>query len=148
MRLVQSPDPEVVRAEVDAFRAEGNGMMYIQKRVPMPDRDLGVVFVGDRYLTTYARVKGEGSWNTTTRSGGHYASEVVDAETIELARRARDLFGLDFTVVDIVRSEVGTLVFEVSAFGGFRGIREGCGVDAAGAYVEHVLELIAAGARV
>jgi tetrahydromethanopterin:alpha-L-glutamate ligase len=139
MRLVATSDRDEVRREVEAFRAEGNGMMYIQRRVPMPDRDLGVVFIGDRYLTTYARVKGDGAWNTTTRSGGHYAREDVDEATIELARRARDLFDLDFTVVDVVRSEVGTLVFEVSAFGGFRGIHEGCGIDAAGEYVDHVL---------
>ena len=147
MRLVEATDPATVRQEVSAFRAEGNGMMYLQKTVPMPDRDLGVVFIGERYLTTYARVKGTGSWNTTTRSGGHYASQEIDQPTLELARRARDLFDLDFTVVDVVCSEAGTFVFEVSAFGGFRGIHEGCGIDAAGAYVDHVLDSLGAGVR-
>ena len=138
MRLVESSDPGEVRSVVDEFQAEGNRTVYIQKRVPMPDRDLGVVFIGETYLATYARVKGEGAWNTTTQAGGSYACEVIDEATIEMARQARDLFELDFTVVDVVQSEVGTFVFEVSAFGGFRGVHEGCGVDAAGAYVDHV----------
>lgn len=139
MRLVEEDDPAAVRRVVDEFQAEEDRTVYIQRRVPMPDRDLGVVFVGEEYLTTYARVKGEGAWNTTTQAGGSYACEVVDDETIAMARRARDLFDLDFTVVDVVQSEAGTFVFEVSAFGGFRGIHEGCGIDAAGAYVDHVL---------
>lgn len=139
MRLLEDTDPVAVRRVVDEFQAEGNRTVYIQRRVPMPDRDLGVVFIGDQYLTTYARVKGEGAWNTTTNAGGSYACEVIDEATIAMARRARDLFDLDFTVVDVVQSEIGTFVFEVSAFGGFRGIHEGCGVDAAGAYVDYVL---------
>ncbi len=150
MRLVEDTDAGAVRAVVDEFQAEGNRTVYIQKRLPMPDRDLGVVFIGDRYLTTYARVKGAGAWNTTTQAGGSYACEAIDQATLDIARKARDLFELDFTVVDLVLSEVGTFVFEVSAFGGFRGIHEGCGVDAAGEYVDHVLgqlELQGAGSR-
>lgn len=30
-------------------------------------------------------------------------------------------------------------LFEVSAFGGFRGAKEGIGIDSAGRYVDHVL---------
>ncbi|MCB9916346.1 MAG: GAK system ATP-grasp enzyme [Planctomycetes bacterium] len=140
MRMIESDDEAEVRREVEEFCAEGHRMMYIQRRVPMPDRDLGVVFIGERYWTTYARVSGGESWNTTTREGGTYAAHEASPEIVALARRARDVFELDFTVVDVVESDAGTFVFEVSAFGGFRGIEEGCGLDAAGAYVDHVLQ--------
>lgn len=139
MHLVQVGDLEGARTAAKRFQSEGNRVMYIQKLIDMPDEDLGVVFLGEEYLTTYRRIRAEGAWNTTTRAGGSYGSHEIDAETLALARRARDLFELDFTVVDVVMTEDGPNVFEVSAFGGFRGILEGCGIDAAGAYVDYVL---------
>ena len=139
MRLIETNDEAAVRAVVDDFQAEGNRTVYVQKKVDMPDRDLGVVFLGTEYLTTYARVKSEDSWNTTTQDGGTYSKQEIDDRTLEVARRVRDIFDLEFTVVDVVLTADGPLVFEVSAFGGFRGILEGCGIDAAPMYVEHVL---------
>ena len=43
-------------------------------------------------------------------------------------------FGLDYTVVDLVEQGDDFLIYEVSAFGGFRGLLEASGVDAAAAY--------------
>jgi ribosomal protein S6--L-glutamate ligase len=139
MRLVEPADLAEAREAIERFREEGNRVLYIQQRISMPDADLGVVFLGEDYLTTYTRVRAAGAWNTTTRAGGTYGCHEISAETLALARRARDLFELDFTVVDVVITEDGTYVFEVSAFGGFRGILEGCGIDAAGAYAEYAL---------
>jgi ribosomal protein S6--L-glutamate ligase len=56
-----------------------------------------------------------------------------------MARRAQALFGMDFTTVDVAETDAGPVVFEVSAFGGFRGAREGMGLDVAPLYVEHVI---------
>jgi ribosomal protein S6--L-glutamate ligase len=47
---------------------------------------------------------------------------------------------LDFTCVDIAKTEEGMFVFEVSAFGGFRGLKEAFGIDAAGLYLDHVMK--------
>lgn len=134
------------RAEIEAYKAE-NTLLYIQKKIDLPGQDLGVVFLGGTYLTTYARhnqasaTNGE-TWNTTTRSGGQYKPYDPPAEIIALARRAQDLFGLDFTCVDVVETADGPMVFEVSAFGGFRGIRTVGDIDPAGRYVDYVLERI------
>jgi ribosomal protein S6--L-glutamate ligase len=49
---------------------------------------------------------------------------------------------MDFTTVDVAESASGPIVFEVSAFGGFRGALEGAGIDAAAAYTEHALKEI------
>ena len=45
----------------------------------------------------------------------------------------------------LFRSETpdGAAVFEVSAFGGFRGLLDACGLDAAEAYADYVLEHLA-----
>lgn len=131
-------------ARIADFQAT-NPVMYIQQKIDIPGRDLGIVFLGGRYLTTYARCSADtNAWNTTTASGGKYAPAQPEPELIELARRAQALFGLDFTCVDIVETAQGPLVFEVSAFGGFRGILEACGMDAAGLYADYVLEKIRA----
>ena len=137
--MVTQPGP-VLREEIANFKAGGNPMIYVQKMVDLPGRDLGLVFLGGKYLATYARVGKKGQWNTTTNSGGRYQAVEPDKDLIELARRAQEPFGLDFTCVDVAETADGPVIFEVSAFGGFRGLKEGCGLDAAQAYAEYILK--------
>ncbi len=130
-----------MQAQIRAFQAE-NPMMYIQKKVALPGRDLGMVFLAGKYLGTYARVSQSDTWNTTIHSGGRYENHLPPDDIIELARRAQAPFEMDFTTVDVAETDVGPIVFEVSAFGGFRGAKEGIGIDAAGLYSEHVIREI------
>jgi ribosomal protein S6--L-glutamate ligase len=123
---------------IRAFKNAGNPFIYAQQMVELPGRDLGVVFIGGKYVGTYARVSA-GAWNTTTRSGGHYERHEPNEAVMAVAERARKVFGLDFTAVDVAETPDGPLVFEVSAFGGFRGLREACGLDAAGMFADHLL---------
>ena len=122
------------------FKASGNHIIYAQKRLNLPGQDLGLVFLGGEYLATYARVAGADSWNTTRRAGGRYASHEPSPEIIEMAAKAQAIFGLDFTSVDVAESEQGPVVFEVSAFGGFRGLLEGNNIDAAAVLADHILK--------
>ncbi|HBR06614.1 MAG TPA: GAK system ATP-grasp enzyme [Desulfovibrio sp.] len=135
--FVLRPGPEARRIIEDYAREFP--IMYIQKTVDLRGRDLGVTFLGGEYLTTYARCTQNGAWNTTTVSGGKYAPFDPPAGIIDLAKKAQDLFGLDFTCVDVALTDDGPYVFEVSAFGGFRGLLEARGLDAAGLYADHVL---------
>ncbi|PRQ05757.1 Alpha-aminoadipate--LysW ligase LysX [Enhygromyxa salina] len=130
-------DATELRAQVEAFRA-ANPVMYLQQLIDMPGRDLGVVFLGGEYLATYARVSG-GSWTTSTSKGGKYQPHAPSDEVIALAHRAQALFDLDFTCVDVVETDDGPKVFEVSAFGGFRGLLHACDIDAAARYVDYAL---------
>ncbi|MCG3126266.1 MAG: Ribosomal protein S6--L-glutamate ligase [Phycisphaerae bacterium] len=129
---------------VQSFQAAGNPVIYAQEWIPDIERDLGVTFLGGEYLATYARTPGPGSWNTTTAGGGKYRSHEPGDEIIALARRAQALFELDFTCVDVVETPHGPRVFEVSAFGGFRGLLEANGIDAAPLYVDYVLRRLGA----
>jgi ribosomal protein S6--L-glutamate ligase len=137
-------DSAAIEREIRAFQTE-NPMMYIQQKVELPGRDLGMVFLDGEYLGCYARVPKDDAWNTTIHSGGKYAAHAPPDEVIELARRAQALFGMDFTTVDVAETNSGPIVFEVSAFGGFRGALEGIGIDAGGLYVEHVLRQLSHG---
>ncbi len=125
-------------AAVDAFSAE-HPVMYIQEKLDLSGQDLGMVFLNGQYLCTYARVSGSDTWNTTIHSGGKYAPFEPDADLIALARRAQAPFGLSFTTVDVALTDKGPIVFETSAFGGFRGVRDGCGLDAAALLTDHVI---------
>lgn len=125
------------RTQIEAFKRE-NTVMYLQKKIDPLEQDLGIAFLGGEYLTTYARAKAAGAWNTTTRSGGKYVAFDPEQQIIELAQRAQALFGLDFTCVDVAVTESGPMVFEVSAFGGFRGITTVRNIDAAEAYFQYV----------
>ena len=127
------------RPKLEDFKAHGNNMIYVQKMMPIPGKDLGIVFLGNEYLATYARVAQKNSWNTTTQSGGKYEPHEPSQEVIDLAHRAQALFDLDFTCVDLVETPDGPKVFEVSAFGGFRGLKVAHGIDVAPLLVNYTL---------
>jgi len=120
-----------------------NQMMYIQRKINLPGRDLGMVFLAGNYLGTYARVPQGEAWNTTIHSGGRYAAHTPSDDVIELAHRAQAPFNMDFTTVDVAETDSGPIVFEVSAFGGFQGTKDGIGIDAAALYVDHALKELA-----
>lgn len=116
--------------------------MYIQRKLDLPGKDLGLMFLGGSYLGTYARISKNTSWNTTINSGGHYENYVPSQDIIDIAQRAQALFKLDFTTVDVAETDQGPVVFEVSAFGGFRGGLEGSGIDVAALYTDYVINRI------
>jgi tetrahydromethanopterin:alpha-L-glutamate ligase len=131
-------DADII-AQINAFKAQ-NQMMYIQQKLDLSGRDYGMVFLGGTYLGSYARISQNNSWNTTINSGGKYALFEPPQSTIDLATKAQSLFGMDFTTVDVADTENGPIVFEVSAFGGFKGAKEGMGIDAASAYADYILK--------
>ncbi|HBJ75893.1 MAG TPA: GAK system ATP-grasp enzyme [Syntrophaceae bacterium] len=141
MQILDDTLPDL-KEKIIKFKLMGNNVLYIQKMIPIPGRDLGVVFLRGKYIGAYARVKNGQSWNTTTANGGSYQAVEPAIQIIDMARRAQALFGLDFTCVDVVEAEDGPLVFEVSALGGFRGLQEAQGINMAALIVKQVLESI------
>ncbi|MEM7363298.1 MAG: GAK system ATP-grasp enzyme [Pseudomonadota bacterium] len=129
-----------------AATKRGERLMYLQQLVDVDDRDYGLVFLGDRYIGAYARV-GDGSvWHTSTGGGGKYAPCKPTEEQIELAYRAQRPFGLDFTCVDLaVSQESGSVIWEVSAFGGYKGLHQATGTDASALLTEHVIRTLSCG---
>jgi len=138
--MIRLTDADDVEGALLRHRDAGNHVLYLQKWMPLPGRDLGVVFLGGRYVATYARTGQAGAWHTSVFQGGRYEVHEPAAEIVEMARRAQEPFGLDFTCVDVAETADGPVVWEVSAFGGFRGLKEANGIDAAALYVDHVLE--------
>jgi ribosomal protein S6--L-glutamate ligase len=128
------------RLALRRYQQEGHGMIYLQEFVPTTGRDAAVAILGGRAIGAYYRVAQQGEWKTTTAAGGHYEPCPLDSTTTELALRAAEAFGLDFTTVDMVETDAGWLVYEVSAFGGFSGLRKALGIDAAAMYSGYIME--------
>jgi ribosomal protein S6--L-glutamate ligase len=126
-------------ATIDRLLAEGGEQRYlVQRFVRAPGRDIGATVVGGRFVGAFYRVAREGEWMTTTAQGGTYAQCDLSPRGVELAERAACAFALDYTVVDLVEQGGDFLAYEVSAFGGFRGLLEATGVDPSVAYAHHV----------
>ncbi|MHB8683097.1 MAG: ATP-grasp domain-containing protein [Dehalococcoidia bacterium] len=117
----------------------------VQQFVAAPGRDIGAAVVGGRFVGAFYRIAADGEWITTTDRGGRYAPCDLSPRGVAYAERAAALFALDYTVVDLVEQDDDFLLYEVSAFGGFRGLLEATGVDASLAYARHVVRTLAAG---
>lgn len=139
MELLQAGESEAtLRLRLEEY-ASRHPMLYLQQKKELRGRDFGLAFLGGEFIGAYARIAQNASWNTTINSGGRYGPVTLSAATIELARKAQSLFELDFTTVDVAQTDDGDIIFEVSAFGGFRGLQEGCGIDAASRYADYVI---------
>lgn len=130
-----------LKQALDTFQRD-NPVLYIQRKIALSGRDMGLMFLGGDYLGAYARVAQNDSWNTTIHSGGKYENVVPTEEIIAMAHKAQSLFDMDFTTVDVAETDNGAICFEVSAFGGFKGGLEGTGIDVAERYADYVLKAI------
>jgi tetrahydromethanopterin:alpha-L-glutamate ligase len=132
-----------LRAQLESHRDDGLGPFYLQRFVKHPGRDLGVAVLDGRCIGAYWRVAAADHWMTTILSGGRYEKADLDPDTEAIAVRAARHFGLLFTGVDLIEDSDGRFnVLEVSAFGGFRGLLNGCGIDAAPMLADLVLRQI------
>lgn len=129
-----------LRAQLESHRDDGLGPFYLQRFVKHPGRDLGVAVLDGRCIGAYWRIAADDHWMTTILAGGRYEKADLAPNTQEIAVRAARHFGLVFTGVDLIEDSDGRFrVLEVSAFGGFRGLLNGCGIDAAPMLADVVL---------
>ncbi|BCR03762.1 hypothetical protein DESUT3_08310 [Desulfuromonas versatilis] len=84
--------------------AARNPVLYLQEYLPI-DRDLRVVYVGDRVVSAYWRIAGEGQFLTNVAQGGRLCFEAIPPEALQLVERiARALeinhAGFDLALVE------------------------------------------------
>lgn len=134
-------DEAVAREKITALVERGEKIIYLQQKYELDGADYGLVFLGGNYIGAYARVGDGRTWHTTTREGGTYGAFEPPQDFIDLAEQAQRPFGLDFTSVDIADSrEAGPIVFEVSAFGGYKGLYRSTGLDASDLLTDYAIE--------
>lgn len=132
--------PEAEKEALEAWKETYGPFFYVQEFVRAKGlRDIGVMFLGGELLKAYARVARDGCWKTTTVEGGHYEPCDLPDQAYKVAKKAESVFGLSYAGVDIVEGPDGFLVYEVSSFGGFRGLHEAWGLNAARLFAGYVL---------
>ncbi len=138
MVLLQNKQQTI--AAIEGLHASGEKIIYLQKKLDISAADYGLVYLNGEFIGAYARVGDGSSWHTTTGEGGKYAPYMPDDSLIEIGRKAAAVFGLDFSCVDIaISKEYGPVVFEVSAFGAYRGLLESAGVNASALLTDYVI---------
>jgi ribosomal protein S6--L-glutamate ligase len=127
----------------DRFLADawpvGDARVLLQSFIEAPGRDIGACVLGGRFIGAFYRVAQDGQWMTTTAAGGRYEPCQLSSPGIALAERVANVLGLDYTIVDLVESGGSFLIYEASAFGGFRGLWESARLDVAQDYARYVL---------
>ena len=141
-------DVHSARIKLQAHLDRGEKIIYLQQKYNLNQSDYGLVFLGGKYIGAYER-EGDGStWHTTTREGGKYKTFDPPESFIKLAEKAQRPFKLDFTCVDVANTqEVGPVVFEVSAFGGYRGLYQSAGIDASDMLTTYAINRLKARVR-
>jgi RimK family alpha-L-glutamate ligase len=125
--------------EASGPAAETGGVVYLQEFVPHPGWDMRVLVVGER-LFGMRRHAAPGEWRTNLALGGRAEPLAVPADWGDLARRAAAAVGAPLAGVDLLPARDGrTLVLEVNAVPGWRGLESVVGPEVAEAITDHVV---------
>lgn len=118
-----------------AERAAGLEILYAQELLEA-DRDLRVVVVGDRVVTAYWRLGGDGFHHNVAR-GGELSWRDVPAEAVELALDLARGLGVDHAGFDVMMVEGCPYLLELNVMFGTRGLSE-AGIDLAPLILDHL----------
>lgn len=124
------------------FRAleSTQSVFYIQEYIPHGNKDIRAFVIGDEVVASMKRV-GAG-WKTNISLGAAPEPYEATDEEVETSLKAAETLGLEYTGVDLMRSEDdGTLyTLEVNSTPGWEGLQKVTTVDIAERLVEYVLE--------
>lgn len=124
------------------FRAleSTQSVFYIQEYIPHGNKDIRAFVIGDEVVASMKRV-GAG-WKTNISSGAAPEPYEPSDEEVEASLKAAETLGLEYTGVDLMRSEDdGTLyTLEVNSTPGWEGLQKVTSVDIAERLVEYVFE--------
>ncbi|HEY0169110.1 MAG TPA: RimK family alpha-L-glutamate ligase [Jatrophihabitans sp.] len=143
---------EIVLDYIAALPGPQAHLVYLQRLVAKPDRDLRVIVIGDQAVGAIYRRSDQ--WRTNVALGGQPMACPLTEEMAQLARAAARAVGAAVAGVDLIEGADGQLtVLEVNAgveFGGFQQAH-GDSLELAELIVDHLLaisdEPVLAGAR-
>jgi ribosomal protein S6--L-glutamate ligase len=104
-------------------------------------KDVRALVVGDRVVAAMRRTAREGEFRSNIHRGGEGQAIELPREYAEAAVKAVRVIGLEVAGVDMLESHGGPKIMEVNSSPGFEGLESVTGLDIAGLYVEHAVEL-------
>ncbi|UCD44493.1 MAG: RimK family alpha-L-glutamate ligase [Candidatus Bathyarchaeota archaeon] len=136
--MTRVSDPEVAYRIFKALELTRN-VYYLQEFVPHGGEDLRAFVIGDHVVASMRR-RAE-SWKTNISAGGKAEAHTLEEELAELCLKAARAIGLDYTGVDLLRSESDGQVYvvELNSTPGWRGLQTVTDFDIAGRLVDFIL---------
>ncbi len=116
--------------------------LILQKYVQTPGRDIRVFIVGDEVVGAVYKYLLEGEWKSNVAQGGRMVEEEMSDEILDMAFKATEAMGLDYSGVDILESPEGPIVLEVNASPGWQGLKKATGKDVADIIVRYGVEQV------
>ncbi|CAM5507753.1 lysine biosynthesis enzyme LysX [Streptomyces spiroverticillatus] len=127
-RVTDAAMAAAVLEHLAALPSPQSHIVYVQREVPKPDRDIRVLVVGGRAVgATYRR---SDQWRTNVARGAVSERCPLDADLAGLAVRAAETLGALIAGVDLLQEPDGRLtVLEVNDRVEFRGLQQSHGTD-------------------
>jgi ribosomal protein S6--L-glutamate ligase len=136
--VVRVSDRDELAAAVERLNATGRGALVQRYVAESAGHDLRVVVVGDRSVACMRRRAVEGEFRANLHLGGRAEPVALGDAPTGLAERASAVTGLEIAGVDVLLGRDGPLVLEVNPSPGIPRMERACGIDLAGAMIEHV----------
>jgi RimK family alpha-L-glutamate ligase len=132
-------DEEIAYRVFRALERMGS-VFYVQEFIPHGGEDLRAFVVGEEVVASMRR-RSEG-WKTNISAGGRAEPHVLEGELVELSVDASKAIGLEYTGVDLLRSEEDGEVYvvELNSTPGWQGLQTVTETDIAMRIVDYVLE--------
>jgi len=129
---------------LDALWGLGQDVLIQEYVAESAGRDVRALVVGGRIVAAMRRQARSGEWRSNIHRGGAGTRVELDPSYVAAAMSAARVVGLDVAGVDLLEGSDGPRVTEVNASPGFEGLERVCGIDAAGAILDHA-ETLAGG---
>ena len=133
-------DPDVAYRVLTSL-ARIQAVLYLQPYLPHPGYDIRLLVLGDNVWAIKRRHASD--WRTNLSRGAIAEAHSVNPEERELARRAAQAVGAEFAGVDLLPLRNGrSVILEVNAVPGSRGIVGACHVDIASRLLRYAVDRI------
>jgi len=99
------------------------GVYYIQEYIPHGNKDIRAFVIGGEVVASMLRTADD--WKTNISAGGTAEPIALEEELIDLSVEASEAIGLEYSGVDIMRSEVDgeAYVIELNSTPGWQGLQ-------------------------
>lgn len=128
-------------AKIKELLAE-RGMLYIQRYIPNPGRDIRAFVVNGKVMGAIYRVAPKGSWISNLSRGGRAEPCILDEKEKEISILAANLIGATYAGVDLIEGEDKTYILEINGTPSGKGIYDALGIDVTKSIVAWVLDQI------
>lgn len=121
-------------------RGIGDDPVKIQEYIEESEgKDIRIFVVGKKVIAAMERSAKPGDFRSNFHQGGSVASAELTKEEKRISIEATQRMGLNFSGVDILRTNSGPVIIEVNSHPGLEGITLATGIDIAGKIVEYVV---------